>query len=107
MAILGFGGKQRADAWIDAVQTLNAETDIVLKNVGMCLEDIGQDGHGSAIDTLISAGTDMLNSAAVMVTSFNTMVNVVQGIVNNILSAIADNDTLLGGVAGMLGRLGN
>lgn len=107
MAILGFGGKARAEAWIEAVETLNAETDIVLKNVGLCLEDIGADGKGSAIDTLISAGTDMLNSAATMVTSFKSMVDVVQGIVGNILAAITDNDSLLSGVASVLGRFGN
>ena len=107
MAILGFGGKARAERWISDVETLNAETDIVLKNVGMCLEDIGADGKGSAIDTLISAGTDMLNSAATMVTSFKSMVDVVQGIVGNILADITDNDSLLGGVASVLGRFGN
>ncbi len=107
MAILGFGGKDRADAWINDVETLNAETDIVLRNVGMCLQDIGADGKGSAIDSLIAAGNDMINSASVMVSSFKSMVDVVQGIVNNILAAITDNDSLLGGVVGMLGRLGN
>lgn len=107
MAILGFAGKQSAEAWIDDVEQLNAETEIVLKNVGMCLEDIGQDGHGSAIDTLISAGTEMINSAALMVTSFKSMVDTVKGIVSSILEAITGNDNLLGGVVNMLGRLGN
>lgn len=107
MAILGFGGKDRADAWISDVETLNAETDLVLKNVGMCLQDIGADGKGSAIDTLISAGNDMINSAAVMISSFKSMVDVVQNIVGSILAAITDNDSLLGGVANMIGRLGN
>lgn len=107
MAVLGFAGKASAEAWIEDVKTLNAETEIVLKNVGMCLEDIGQDGHGSAIDTLISAGTEMINSASIMVTSFKTMVDVVEGIVSKILQAITGNDSLIGGVAGMIGRLGN
>ena len=107
MAILGFAGKESAESWIEDVETLNAETDIVLKNVGMCLEDIGQDGKGSAIDALIGTGTEMINSAAIMVTGFKKMTDLFRDIVSNILGAITDNDSLIGGVVSIMGRLGN
>lgn len=107
MATLGFAGKASAEAWIESVETLNAETEIVLKNVGMCLEDIGQDGKGSAIDTLIGTGTEMINSAAVMITGFKKMSDLFRDIVSNILGAITDNDSLLGSAVGIISRLGN
>ncbi len=107
MAILGFAGKQSAESWIEDVENLNAETDILLKNVGMCLEDIGADGHGSAIDALISTGTEMINSAAIMVSGFKKMTDIFRNIVSDILGAITENDSLIGGVVSIMGRLGN
>ncbi len=107
MAILGFAGKQSAESWIEDVENLNAETDILLKNVGMCLEDIGADGHGSAIDALIGTGTEMINSAAIMVSGFKKMTDIFRNIVSDILGAITENDSLIGGVVSIMGRLGN
>ena len=107
MAILGFAGKASADAWIEDCEILNNETDILLKNISMCLEDIGQDGKGSLLDTLVATGTEMLNTTAVMVTSFKKMRDLVQDLALKIIEAIAGNDSLLGTVANVIGRLGN
>lgn len=107
MAILGFAGKAKAEAWVDRVSELNERTERLLQNVGLCLEDIGQDGHGSAIDTLISAGTEMLNSAAMMVSSFKKMADTITSIIGSIIDAIAGNDSLIGTVVNTIGRLGN
>lgn len=107
MAVLGFAGKQSAEGWIADVEQLNADTEIVLKNVSMCLEDIGQDGKGDALDQLVSVGTEMVNSTSLLVSSFKNMVDVVTNIVGNILQAIAGNDELISGVANAIGRFGN
>ena len=107
MATLGFAGKASAEAWIADVEALNADTELLLKNVGMCLEDIGQDGHGSAIDSIVAAGTEMINSTATLVSSFKEMTDIFRNIVSSILSAITDNDSLLGAAVGIIGKLGN
>lgn len=107
MAILGFAGKAKAEAWVDRVIELNDRTERLLQNVGMCLEDIGQDGQGSAIDSLISAGTELLNSAAIMVTSFKSMADTITSIIGSIIDAIAGNDSIIGAVVNTIGRLGN
>lgn len=107
MAILGFAGKAKAEAWVSGVSELNERTERLLRNVGMCLEDIGQDGHGSAIDSLISAGTELLNSAAIMVTSFKSMADTITSIIGSIIDAIAGNDSIIGAVVNTIGRLGN
>lgn len=107
MATLGFAGKASAEAWVEEVEALNADTELLLKNVGMCLQDIGQDGHGSAIDSIVSAGTEMINSTAVLVTNFKKLSDIFRSIIADILGAITDNDSLLGAAVGMIGKLGN
>lgn len=107
MAMLGFAGKASADAWIEDCEILNNETDILLKNISMCLQDIGHDGKGSLLDTLVSTGLEMVSTTAVMVTSFKKMRDLVADLASKIIEAITDNDSLLGTVANIIGRFGN
>ncbi|MBQ7871592.1 MAG: hypothetical protein IJ357_05575 [Oscillospiraceae bacterium] len=106
MAVLGFAGKEKADAWKKRAENLNARTEETLKLVGTCLEGVQEDGKGSPIDNLVAAGTQVIDSTATLVSGLCNLVTTVDEIVASILDSLGVVGDIIGAAAGTIGRLG-
>lgn len=83
--------EQAARQWVAEVQDLNNRTDVILKEVANCLQEIQQESSGDSISRVIAQiGSELLPRFADLMSSMNKLVDALNDVIEKMKSLVDD-----------------
>lgn len=90
MALLDFKGRAQAEAWKRDLATLNDQTDVALRDVANCIEEIKSESAGDPVDQLVTTAAEMVDAAADVIKGLRTLESAIDKIIAALVQAIGD-----------------
>ncbi len=90
MGIFNFKGQAAAEKWKADLRDLNDETDVVLKQVADCIEEIKTESAGDPVEQLVITGAALADAAARMIDALRGLEDMIDNILKILIQAIAD-----------------
>lgn len=98
MALLDIKGKAQAEAWKRKLAGLNDETEMVLRDVYTCIQEIKDESEGEPVEQLILTAAEMADAAADVIKGLRALEDAIEKIIQALAAVIAE------GIQSVLGK---